>query len=40
MTTPWRHVAVATGKRCGSCWPPATARVAKVSATNQLKALI
>jgi hypothetical protein len=31
---------VATGRRCGCCWPPDTVPVAKVSATNQLKALI
>ena len=24
-TIPWRRVAVGTGKRCGCCWPPATA---------------
>jgi hypothetical protein len=24
---PWRRVVVGTGKRCGCCWPPATAPV-------------
>ena len=33
-TIPWRRVGVATGRRCGCCWPPATAPVSPRSAPS------
>ena len=32
MTIPWPHAAVGIGRRCGCCWPPATAPVQPRSA--------
>jgi hypothetical protein len=34
------RAAAATGRRCGCCWPPASARCCRTDAINQLKALI